>query len=603
MSNDFFKNLTNKKIALRGSGAEAEKFFIKWNEYADFYERCTNSSSLKIKYIFDMSEKKQGKLFHDIIIERPISEYNDKTYFYIISIAEYEPIVAEFRNLGLHKNEDFECSEFLLKEIYLALINELESILICLSNNKKIDIPLSDIHNIFYPNNNMLSSAGKVYEKINISDLIDYDKDVLKKLLLENIINYIVYNNTNISLQKLIHFFPLIDIICFLKNKFKNNIKDLEPIYQNELTLYENKKYIKTIGIYALQYSRGGSERVLSLIIPLFINLGYKIVLFTDYLHKEEYYLPKEVKRIVLKNLAWQDLENRLLEYPNYIKQYNIDLMFYNSLHYGIEMFYETLFFKLLGIQVIAEVHNTFLHYIDRKIKIANEWAQIFRMMDKTIVLSHTDERYWKIYDNNPKYIPNPIENGKIIWNMPIMFKKRNGKTILWIGRANAKEKHLNDTIDIMYEVQKKIPNFVLKIVGETEDLLDYKKAIKEKKLDNNIEFYGYHSDVGKFYEESDLMLMTSEFEGFPMVLAESKIYGVPTVMYELSYLELTRDMRGIIEVPQHDKKAAADSIVKILSNDKLRHRMSIDAKRSLYSFVFYDTQNAWKEIFDEISN
>lgn len=600
MSNDLFKNLTNKKIALRGSGAEAEKFFIKWNEYANFYERCTDNSTLKINYIFDMSEKKQGQLFHNITIQKPLSNYNDKSYFHIIAIAECEPIIAEFINLGFNKELDFEISETILTKIYLALIDELENILVCLYNNNKINISLQDIDYIFHSKNSMLYAGGKIYGQIDISDLNDYDKNMLKNLLLENIINYMVYSNMNISLQKLIHYFPLIDIVCFLKNKFKNNIKGLELLYKNNITLYDN---IKTIGIYALQYSRGGSERVLSLIIPLFINLGYKIVLFTDYLHDEEYYLPKEVKRIVLKNLAYRDLKNRLLEYANYIKKYNIDLMFYNSLHYGIEMFYETLFLKLLGIQVIAEVHNTFLHYIDHKIKLANEWAQIFRIMDKTIVLSHTDERYWKIYDNNPKYIPNPIENGKIIWNMPIMFKKRNGKTILWIGRTNANEKHLNDTIDIMYEVQKKIPDFVLKIVGETEGLLDYKKVIKEKNLDNNIEFSGYHSDVRKFYEEADLMLMTSEFEGFPMVLAESKIYGVPTVMYELSYLELTRDMRGIIEVAQRDKQSAADAIVKIMSNDKLRHRMSIEAKRSLYPFVFYDTQNAWKEIFNEISN
>ena len=43
-----------------------------------------------------------------------------------------------------------------------------------------------------------------------------------------------------------------------------------------------NNSYIKTIGLYFSRYTGGGTQRVISQLIPIFIQLGYKVVLFTD---------------------------------------------------------------------------------------------------------------------------------------------------------------------------------------------------------------------------------------------------------------------------------------------------------------------------------
>jgi len=221
--------------------------------------------------------------------------------------------------------------------------------------------------------------------------------------------------------------------------------------------------------------------------------------------------------------------------------------------------------------------------------------------MNKIIVLSRIDKLYWEALFCNAKYIPNPIENGKELWNLPIKFNKRNGKSILWIGRASDKMKNLSDTVLIMNEVIKQIPDAMLKIVGSTKGTEDFFILIKKYHLENNIKLLGYYSNLDTFYEEADVMIMTSDYEGFPMIMTEAKLHGVPIIMYELPYLELVRDRRGIFEVSPRDTKATANAIVKILSDDKLRHRMSIESKRSLYPFVFYDIKGAWKEVFEEI--
>ena len=46
---------------------------------------------------------------------------------------------------------------------------------------------------------------------------------------------------------------------------------------------------------------------------------------------------------------------------------------------------------------------------------------------------------------------------------------------------------------------------------------------------------------------------MTSQYEGFSLALLESRSFGVPCVSYEMPYLEMHRDGRGLIRVPQGD--------------------------------------------------
>ena len=68
--------------------------------------------------------------------------------------------------------------------------------------------------------------------------------------------------------------------------------------------------------------------------------------------------------------------------------------------------------------------------------------------------------------------------------------------------------------------------------------------------------------------------VMTSLCESFSMVLAESKGYGVPTVMYELPNLELTQGLRGIISVPQDDILALANGIILLFTDREKRIQM-----------------------------
>ena len=71
--------------------------------------------------------------------------------------------------------------------------------------------------------------------------------------------------------------------------------------------------------------------------------------------------------------------------------------------------------------------------------------------------------------------------------------------------------------------------------------------------------------------------------------------------MYELPYLTLTENNRGIISVPMGDVKAAADAIIHLLEDDELRHRMGREAKDHAIEIGRFSYSQAWKEIFDSM--
>jgi hypothetical protein len=94
-------------------------------------------------------------------------------------------------------------------------------------------------------------------------------------------------------------------------------------------------------------------------------------------------------------------------------------------------------------------------------------------------------------------------------------------------------------------------------------------------------------------------MLHTSSMEGFCVSIAESKSYGIPCVLYELPYMELTREDQGSVSVPQEDVSGAADAVIRLLLNDEERVQMGREARESIMPYARFDTAAAWREVLD----
>lgn len=597
------QNLRKRRIILWGTGKVSEEFLSEWELYAKTWQSLSEESFPSIGCVWDSDSTKKGMRFHGLEIKKPLETITADDYC-IVAVESCSTIIKELERKGYQKDSCFKRWRSFLADIRSGMIDYLESILVGLAKRDVLNISTEDIKNIFRSSCDEAGIGAYIYNEIEKSSLHEEEKVVLEDILLGYIMKRWMKHGWNESeFSHLQNIFPFSSIISGTAMVLGREVHRLASFFDSNLFSGKVKTSVKTIGICDLRYSNGGAEKVLSLLLPMYVSLGYRVVLLTDERGEKEYPLPDGVVRIVLKHTHLGVLKLRLEEFRQYIKKYDIDVMCFHYIKDDISLFYETIYLKLLGIPVLAEIHIMFLMLIRKRNYAAKLWADTFRLMERIIVLSRSNELFWKNLGCKALYIPNPVENGRRLWNRPISFSKRNGKRILWIGRTTDSGKHLLDVIDIMDEVRNVIPDVELRIVGDSEGLFHLHRLIAEKHLERNIIFGGYHTDVTSFYEESDVMLMTSEMESFSMILVESKLHGVPTVMYELPYLELVRDARGVLPVPQRDTGAAARALCRVLSDDTMRHRLSIEAKRSIYPFISYDIAGAWKQVFDEISN
>ena len=74
---------------------------------------------------------------------------------------------------------------------------------------------------------------------------------------------------------------------------------------------------------------------------------------------------------------------------------------------------------------------------------------------------------------------------------------------------------------------------------------------------------------------------------------------GIPLVMYELPNLDITRNAKGMIVVPQSDIEAAAHEIVKLFKDDIYKKEIGRQARESAEEFYSIDLAKHWQSIFE----
>jgi glycosyltransferase involved in cell wall biosynthesis len=158
------------------------------------------------------------------------------------------------------------------------------------------------------------------------------------------------------------------------------------------------------------------------------------------------------------------------------------------------------------------------------------------------------------------------------------------------------------DLLEVMELVIRERPHAHLTVVGKGEDAETdelFREAIALRELDEAITLAGYHQDVSPYYRQAAIFLLTSLHEGFCYTLLESKAYSLPCVAYDLPYLEMFREGKGILAVPHGDTAQMAKGVVGLLDNQGLLQSMGEEARESFLPYYERDMAALWKEIID----
>lgn len=361
-------------------------------------------------------------------------------------------------------------------------------------------------------------------------------------------------------------------------------------------------KPVRTLGVYYYRMRNGGIERVISLLLPVWIELGYKVVLITEEpASKDDYPIPLNVERLLLPKISECREANyhiRASAWNDIITSHKIDTVIYEAWDSAF-LFWDACMLKGLGCNLISGIHGTYTYLFREQVPHRFNLFRAYRFIDCAVVLSHAFECFWNFYCPT-FYIPNPI---KICAQSDR--SQLDGCTILWVGRI-IEEKRPLDAIRAFALVKKKIPSSSLIMLGtgELNVLKRTNELISELNLTDDVILPGYQTDVSQYYKEATVLLFTSAFEGFPMTIAEAKSHGVPIVLYDLPYCEMINDRRGIISVPQEDIPGLAQALCDFLSAPlETRRAHGEAARKSAEDFAAFDLKEAWGKLFDRLTH
>lgn len=391
-------------------------------------------------------------------------------------------------------------------------------------------------------------------------------------------------------------------VIAFLA---KNNFDKQEIIAQKVLcssSLKITKDKITKIGVFYHRMRNGGVERVVSLLIPAWIEQGYDVVLFTDEKPTDsDFPIPGCVDRVVLPTsvgILPEDTANRISALRESILASEIDLFIHNASSSPM-LLYDLLVIKTVGIPVMVSSHECFSSSMFwRDAGIWNK-VHVYKISDLVVVLTQVDKQFWTMFGIDTVRIPNPLFSDIHEIRRSVL----DTQNVIWVGRF-AIEKQYIDPVHIFAQVVRELPEARLLMIGKGESQVQTDILISEIQrlgLEKNVELCGYFTDITSFYAISSVYLTTSYHESFSMALIESRACGIPTVAYDLPNLDILCDKQGVIIVPQGDKSAAADAIVRLLSNQEVRMKMGREARHS--TELFYaenDVKEQWNRVISQ---
>ena len=156
-------------------------------------------------------------------------------------------------------------------------------------------------------------------------------------------------------------------------------------------------------------------------------------------------------------------------------------------------------------------------------------------------------------------------------------------KAILLIGRGSAKKKRFHIGIESFEYIIKEIPNCELIIISKLSGIEKLQKLVNNLNLENNIKFNGYSSSPDLFFRNASLNIIPSISEAFPMVLSETKIYGIPNIIIGLDYIFNSKG--GTIIIYDDQPESLAAEAIKIIEKRDYRKNLGKEARISMKKF------------------
>jgi len=302
----------------------------------------------------------------------------------------------------------------------------------------------------------------------------------------------------------------------------------------------------------------GGAEKVLINVIKNLDRSKFKISVCTVF--NQGYYLgflPNDVHYDSLFNVSNQfGVISKLIRYLSLAMYSIFPFLLIKSQrlkndHDMIISFcegYNTIFFQNTSTNLskskkfLSWVHIDFRKH--KPIPFLTKLYASFKSYDEVVFVSNDARSGFVETINNNDHthvLYNPIDWEEVLSqsknsvSLPSIMKDSTDKLkLIAVGRLQY-QKRFDRLIDAMSILKSKGYSFTLNILGEGDLGGDLIEKIKSKSLENDCLLRGFQSNVPAWIQASDIFVMSSDYEGLPLVICEAMILSKPIVSTDIT--------------------------------------------------------------------
>jgi len=366
-------------------------------------------------------------------------------------------------------------------------------------------------------------------------------------------------------------------------------------------------------------YNPGGMERVLlNKVRYLVEKMGWEILIVTTDQHNRPpfYPFPAEVRMVDLGiNYSEDNTKGTLAKVRGYLKRrtqhkkalttllmqeranivvslYPSESSFLPDIKDGskkvLELHY-CKFFRLQygrkGLMGLIDLYRTRLD------------ERLVRRFDRFVVLTEEDKGYWGNLPNI-EVIPNAA-----LFIAP-RYSTQNEKRVIAVGRLDY-QKGFDRLIEAWALVQQNpaCRSWRLDIFGQGEWQEMLEEMIRERNLGQTAQINPPSKQIGEEYAASSILVMSSNYEGFGMVLVEAMSCGVPTIAFDClcGPSDIIRHGKNGLLVPNGNIPALADAITRLICDSAYRQQLATEAPKVTDRYSEEVVMRKWVQLFSQL--
>lgn len=358
----------------------------------------------------------------------------------------------------------------------------------------------------------------------------------------------------------------------------------------------------KKIALVGFRLSSGGGDRAMANLSNFFHKKGLEvhIIIFHDefgYSYSGKVFNLGKLKN---KTNGIFNKVKRFYRFNKYIKKQDFD--FIVDFRFRINFIQELFISKYIysKFKVFYTVHSSEInHYMpDNTFLTKLIYGNNHKIVTITNAMQYLIEEKHQL--SNVSNIYNSIDIEQIVF--------KSGEDInldfdyiLGAGRFDTNEKQFNKLIQAYSKSILPKKNIALVILGDGSKKEEFIKLAKANHVGDKVYFLGFKNNPYKYFRRARYFVLTSKYEGLPMVLLESLASGTPVVSFDCPTGPkeiIQHEINGLLIENQNIKNLVI-GMNKMVLDETLYLKCKSNAVQSVERFSLNTIGNEWIKLME----